>query len=317
MFIQADSMEKKSKNIGLLGSITHDVITLPSGKIRKGLGGILYPASVLCGLDKKVSLLTNLAEDLAPSVLSLLKGWPAVNLKGMRRVPGPGNRVHLFYPEEGERQEILKSAVPPFKPERFFSTAAEINFLVLLMISGLDIELKDWQRLKEKALCPIWMDVHSLSLSPELGQPRKYRALPDWRDWVRGVDYVQANKKEAACMMGHPERDPDEKELVHFGESVLKQEVKAFFITLGEEGILAVTPQGATKMEPIGSKKVVDTTGCGDVFCGAAVSLLAEGKDVKSAAEFGLELATRAVGRAGVRENFEMTKKFKRGFHEG
>jgi hypothetical protein len=309
-------MEKKIKNIGLLGSITHDEITLPSGKIFKGLGGILYPASVLCGLDKKVTLMTHLAEELVPSVLSLEKDWSTINFNGVKRVPGPGNRVKLYYSEQEERQEIMESVVLPLEPRKILSKLPDIDFLVLLMISGMDITLKDWNKVKEKATCPLWMDIHSLALSPEVGKFRKYSPITNWRDWVRGVDYVQANRKEAASMMGYPDINPSEEELSLFGKSVLKQGVRAFFITLSKDGLLVVTPQGAQKLKPEGSNKVVDTTGCGDVFCGAAVSQLLEGKNVMDAVVFGLELATRAVRRSGIREIFEMTKEFKRGSHE-
>ncbi|MFO7979867.1 MAG: PfkB family carbohydrate kinase [Candidatus Aminicenantes bacterium] len=309
-------MKKNSKNIGLLGSITHDVITLPSGKIFKGLGGILYPASVLCGLDKNVTLMTHLAEELVPSVLSVLKGWSTINFNGVKRVPGPGNRVKLYYSEQEERQEIMESVGPPLEAEKILNKLPDINFLVLLMISGMDITLRDWNKVKEKAACPLWMDIHSLALSPEVGEFRKYSPITNWRDWVRGVDYVQANRKEAASMMGCHDKNPSEEEFSIFGESVLKQGVRAFFITLGKDGLLVVTPQGAKKMKPEGSNKVVDTTGCGDVFCGAAVSQLLEGKDIMDAVGFGLELATRAVERSGIRETFEMTQEFKRGSHE-
>jgi hypothetical protein len=309
-------MKKNIKNIGLLGSITHDVITFPDGKISQGLGGILYPASVLCGLERQVSLITNLAEELAPHVFSLKKHWPTMDLDEVKIVPGPGNKVNLYYPEEGERREILESVVPTLDAEMILNRLSDKNFLILLMISGMDITLEDWNKIKERAECPIWMDVHSLTLSPELGRFRKYVLLTNWPDWVRGVDYVQVNKKESASMIGCPEKDPDEKQLYRFGESVLRQGVRAVFITLGKEGILVITAQGAAKMKFMESNKVVDTTGCGDVFCGAAVSQLMDGKDVMDAVDFGLELATRAVGRSGVKETFEMTKGFKRGLHE-
>ncbi|MBD3413665.1 MAG: hypothetical protein GF421_04435 [Candidatus Aminicenantes bacterium] len=303
-------MKKPYKPIGLLGSITRDVISFSSGKVNKGLGGVLYPASVLCGLQKNVCLMTNMAEDLASDVFRMVQCWPTMQLSEIKRVSGPGNRVHLFYPEQGERQEVLKSAVPPLKPERIINRLPGLDFLVLLMISGLDITLKNWNKIKKKAKCPLWMDVHSLALSPELGQIRKYTSIENWPEWVSGVDYVQANQKEAASMMGHPERNPDEEELSFFGQSVLKQGVKAVFITLGEKGILVISPEGNRMMRSDENSDVVDTTGCGDVFCGAAASVLAEGRKVTDAVRFGLKLASRAAGRAGIQDTYQMAQEF-------
>ncbi|MFW6124295.1 MAG: PfkB family carbohydrate kinase [Acidobacteriota bacterium] len=314
-------MKKADKKIGLTGSITHDLITLPSGSKIESLGGVLYPASVLCGLERQVCLIINLAEELAPSVLSLKKEWLNREFNEVKMVPGPGNRVNLYYPRKGERQEILESVVPPLEPKWIISRLPDIDFLILLMISGLDIKLRDWNKIKEKAECPIWMDIHSLVLSPELGRLRKYISLPNWRDWVRGIDYLQANKQEAACMMGSPEKNPNEKELYSLGESALEEGIKAVFITLGEEGILVVTPQESRKLKSTESNKVADTTGCGDVFCGAVVSRLMEGEEVLKAGEFGLKLASEAVKTRGVQETFKMVQEFsflnsKRGFHE-
>jgi len=304
-------MHSSGKKIGLIGSITHDVITFPSGEKDSGLGGMLYPASVLCGLEKEVYLIANLAEELSSPVRALLKDWPTINLEGVKMVPGRGNRVNLFYRREGERQEILESAVPPLEPERVIDRLSGMDFLVLLMISGMDITLEDWNRVKEKAKCPVWMDVHSLALSPELGKIRRYIPLPDWPEWAKGVDYLQANRQEAACMMGCPDKDPAENEIAVFGESVLKTGVRAFIVTLGEEGILVLTSEGARKMKPDESAEVRDTTGCGDVFCAAASSRLEQGKDVWEAVRFGLKLASTAVGKAGIRETFKMTQELK------
>jgi len=303
-----------------MGSITSDMITLPSGKTKKGLGGVLYPASVLCGLDKEVTLITNLAEELAPFVSRSIKNWSTLHLDGVLKVPGPGNRVNLFYPEKGERQEILDSVVPSLEPQRIINRLPDIDFLILLMISGLDITLENWDKIKEKAGCPIWMDIHSLALSPELGRLRKYVSLTLWPEWVQGVDYLQANRQEVASMLGYPEKDIHEKDLYSFGESVLKQGIKAVFITLGEQGILVCTSQGMKKMRPDDSDSVVDTTGCGDVFCGAAVSMLSEEKKVMEAVRFGLKLASRAAGNTGIQETFKMAQELKinrkRGFDE-
>jgi len=314
-------MKRADKKIGLIGSITYDVITLPSGSPIESLGGVLYPGAVLCGLGKEVFLMAHLAEGLAPLVSSVLENWRSIHMEGVQKVPGPGNRVHLFYPREGERKEVLESMVPSLEPRWILSRLPDVDFLILLMISGLDIKLRDWNKIKERAECPIWMDVHSLALSPELGRFRKYVSLTEWPEWIRGVDYVQANRQEAACMMGYPEKNPDEREFSAFGESILNQGVKAVFFTLGEEGILVGTPQGFTKMGSKDSDEVADTTGCGDVFCGAAVSRLMEGEEVLGAAEFGLKLASKAVRTRGVQETFKMVQEFnflnsKRGFHE-
>ncbi len=92
-------------HFGLIGTITHDVITFDSGRSIKGIGGILYQAAVLCGLREDVFLYTNLGEELAADVEEKIRSWSTLRRDGINRVPGPGNQVHLHYPERGERIE--------------------------------------------------------------------------------------------------------------------------------------------------------------------------------------------------------------------
>lgn len=47
-------------------------------------------------------------------------------------------------------------------------------------------------------------------------------------------------------------------------------------------------------------KKVVDTTGCGDVFCAATVAKIVEGNDPFPAAFFGIQRAAQTASRKGI-----------------
>ena len=80
---------------GLIGTITYDVISNEEGKIHEGLGGVLHQAAVLCGLEKKVNLYTNLGRELDAEVRELTKKWPTFRREGIRVVSGPGHRVFL------------------------------------------------------------------------------------------------------------------------------------------------------------------------------------------------------------------------------
>ena len=53
---------EKSEKFGLVGTITHDVITYATGQVFRGLGGILYQAAALCGLGRDVFLYTCLGK---------------------------------------------------------------------------------------------------------------------------------------------------------------------------------------------------------------------------------------------------------------
>jgi sugar/nucleoside kinase (ribokinase family) len=78
---------------------------------------------------------------------------------------------------------------------------------------------------------------------------------------------------------------------------------------MGKEGVLALTPDETRVISAPRADTVVDTTGCGDVFAAVAMRGLAAGASVFAAAGQAVELASRAVGRAGVRETFRLALK--------
>jgi hypothetical protein len=130
-------VEKERRRFGLVGTITQDVITQASGRVLSGLGGVLYQAAGLCGLGLDVALYSHVSRDLLPQVKSLIDRWPTCDSVGIGIVPGPGNRVFLHYPEEGERVEVLESHVPPLQPDRLLNDLPRIRFLILVINSGL------------------------------------------------------------------------------------------------------------------------------------------------------------------------------------
>ena len=144
-----------------------------------------------------------------------------------------------------------------------------------------------------------------IPLAKKLGVPREYVSLTEWKEWAQGASYLQANKQEVASMLGFPQRLPAETEIIYFGQTAFETGVKAVFVTLGEEGAIVMTPSGSKKIAQALAKNIVDTTGCGDVFCGGTAAKLIEGKDPFEAASFGLELATEAASLKGIEETYE------------
>jgi len=299
---------KKNRRFALLGTITHDVITQASGRFLSGQGGILYQAAGLCGLGQHVSLYTHVGQDIFFRIKPVLDSWPTCDSSRIRVFAGPGNSVFLHYPEKGERVEVLESHVPPLQPDGLLQDLPAISFLILVINSGFDISLRDWRRIVRRAECPVWFDVHSLALTLELHSARRYRPLPEWRDWAKGATYLQANLKEVASMLGEPERTPSPDRLSRFGEQAFELGIQTVFITLGAEGVLVLLPGRTKKVGSAKAGNVVDTTGCGDIFCSGAAALLASGADPVEAAAFGSELASEAAGVAGIEPTYNLVR---------
>lgn len=301
-----------SKKFGLIGTVTHDYITFDSGQSFEGLGGVLYQAAVLCGLKKEVFIYTNLGEELLQQVERITRDWTALHKEGIRLVPGPGNQVYLHYPRRGERLEVLKSVVPPLDSSQVLKKISEFGMLVMIVNSGFDLELPEWRKIVQAASCPVWLDIHSLLLSHELNVQRKYLTLAEWKDWIKGVSFVQANAKEVGTMLGQPDKPISEQDISRFAAMAFKSGVKAVFVTLGKEGVFALTREKSKKIKPAKIEKVVDTTGCGDVFCAAAAAKLSEVEDAFASASFGLELATQAVSVRGIEESYFLASRHRK-----
>lgn len=290
---------------GLIGTITYDVITIEGKTIHEGLGGILYQAAVLCGLGYEVNLYTNLGRGLETEVQELIKEWRTLDKGSIDMVSGPGNRVFLDYRSGRERIEVLKSVVPPISRDRILKDLPQLDFLVMVLNSGFDMESDEWERVKKKATCPIWLDIHSLPLEKKIGSPREYVSVRDWKDWVEGIDFLQANRAEVAALLGCPGKNLDLAELESFGAMVFKLGVKTIFVTLGEEGVLLMDEKESRSIGAIEGNSVVDSTGCGDVFCGGAAVYLSEGCDPFESAVYGMRIASAAVSTSGVSPMFK------------
>ena len=295
--------------IGLIGTVTYDVIASDAGDVYQGLGGILYQTAVLTVLEKNVLLFTNLGRDLVGSVEKVIGHWTALQKDGIQHVPGPGNHVHLHYPEQGERREILQSVVPPLDPQGVLQSLDRLHMLVSVFNSGFDITLSAWRKIVDAANCPVWLDIHSLVLSREMNVPRKYLSNIPWENWTRGVTYLQVNRAELGCLAGRIGQGLSDVEIKRFGQRAFNLGLRAVFITLGREGVWVLTPGSARIIVPSHADNVEDTTGCGDVFCAVTVKDLVDGADPFSAAEAGVELATRATAVKGVEETVTLVRR--------
>ena len=302
---------------GLIGTVSMDEVTTAGGRQFLNLGGALYQAAILCGLGLETRLYARLADGLRSPFEALVQHWPSLRWEGLSLVSGPGNRVRLYYPEKGERVEVLESAVPALEPELILQDLSQLDFLVMIINSGFEVEVSDWRKIVEAVSCPVWLDIHSLSLERVLGLPRRYRSIPEWREWAEGVTYLQANRQEVACMLGRPEKPAEAADIRKFGRLALDLGLRAVFITLGRKGALLMTAVGEEAFIPGARVQVKDTTGCGDVFCAATVSCLSRGLAPLEAGRTGVSLASLAAQASGIKETYELALGHRMGWPPG
>jgi len=303
--------------IGLIGTISRDRIVHGDGPPLDGPGGVLYQAAVLSALGEEVFLHGHCGDDLLAEVDNMAASWPGLNTDGITFVSQPANRVRLQYPGQGERVETLEWAVPPFKLSPLPAGAAGWDALLFVLNSGFDMAFKDWRQTLAGLSCPAWLDIHSLVLEPAIGRPREYRAVPDWPAWVKGVTWLQANRREVACLGGHPDRIPTDKEVLDLARKAVDLGVKAAFVTMGHEGAMVVVRGQSQYVTAPAAGPAVDTTGCGDVFAAAALSRLVRGATPFEAAAFAMTLASEAALLSGVRATWAMASAHRQGTRPG
>jgi ribokinase len=114
------------------------------------------------------------------------------------------------------------------------------------------------------------------------------------------VDYFIPNEREAMQVVGAETLDSAIEQLLGMG-------VRNLIITLGEKGVLIVTPAGRKEI-PAYSVQAVDTVAAGDAFVGAFATGLAEGMSTEQAAQLGNAAAAISVTRHGAQPSLPMRK---------
>ncbi|MER6947289.1 carbohydrate kinase family protein [Nonomuraea sp. NPDC000554] len=105
------------------------------------------------------------------------------------------------------------------------------------------------------------------------------------RAFLPHVDHVLPNEAQALLMTGA-------ETVEDAARALLAQGPRAVLVTLGAEGSLVVTADGAERV-PALKTEAVDTTGCGDAYCAGFVTGLLHGQDVLTAARWGTAAAAR------------------------
>lgn len=113
---------------------------------------------------------------------------------------------------------------------------------------------------------------------------------------LKHVWLLTPNQTEAHSLTGIDVNDEDDARKA--AEALFAKGVGNVIITMGSKGSLVCTPD-ETIFVPARKVKAVDTTGAGDVYNGALVAALAEGKSLESAARIATAASAVAVTRMG------------------
>jgi len=124
---------------------------------------------------------------------------------------------------------------------------------------------------------------------PVVLNPAPARPLPT--ELLSSVEFFVPNEREARQIAGVDSLEAAIQKFLELG-------VRHLIITLGEQGVLLVTPEGR-KQFPAHRVEAIDTVAAGDAFVGAFSTGIAEGMGVEAAVRLGNAAAAVAVTRRG------------------
>ena len=141
--------------------------------------------------------------------------------------------------------------------------------------------------------------VRSVELADSLGiktilNPAPMNPVPE--DIFSHIWLITPNQTEAEQLTGvHVATEEDARKAAG---ALFAKGVKNVIITMGSKGSMVCTPEDAVFV-PSRKVQAVDTTGAGDVYNGALVAALAEGRPIAEAARMATLASSVAVTRMG------------------
>ena len=271
-------------------------------------GGISYALAALDATlpeDWQIVPLIKVGRDLAPRANQFLRTLRHLTPDTrFIEVPEPNNRVTLRYESADRRCEQMSGGVPPWTWPELGPLVQDLDALYINFISGYEMSLETAQLLRRGFPRFMYVDLHSLFLGKDADGTRVLRTLPQAPAWFGCFDVIQLNEDEMGQL------GPD---ALAIAADALRQGCSTLCVTLGKRGAAYFTGNPirtelipAPAMHPAAFDKIVDPTGCGDVFGGAVAALLLAGATLEDALRTGNQLGARNVnhhGASGLRDH--------------
>ena len=272
------------KNIYVVGSINTDlVINTPympkAGETLTGSGFFTahggkganqaVAAARLGGKVKMCGCVGN--DDFGLSAINALK-VEGIDVENVRKIDGVPTGTAVIIVENGDNRIILDKGANGQLTEsdidKALATAVAGDIYVTQLENPIEIIGYGLKKAKEKGMFVV------LNPAP---------ANTEIEPYLSYCDLLTPNETEVELLGGR--------------EKLLEQ-VETLLVTLGGDGFEIIT-KNAKKTYPCLKITPVDTTAAGDTLCGGLVAMLAEGKPLEEAAQFGSKAASIACTRKG------------------
>lgn len=242
----------------LIGHSVFDTI-IDGEFISHSPGGIYYSAQQIYKLsssEDEIFLATQIDENTKDYFMPVYSNFKNNFIEMIDTIPS----VKLILSNITERKEIYLNR--PTKINIDAIDFSEFNAILVNMITGKDIDVKDLKSIRKKTSAIIYFDVHTLSRPMNDSGTRVFSTLENFDEWAENIDILQANEKEFNTF-GKFNSEYDR------ARNLLQQGVKIILLTKGVLGAKIFYLKNDEMMSCfISANKLsnANTVGCGDVF---------------------------------------------------
>lgn len=275
-----------------VGHLLKEVIRFPDKEIGPVLGSpAAYSAVTASRLGVPTGIVTRIGSDM-PEVLLQPLYDAGIDTRGIGR-QGDSTRTNvLTYDSQGNKSVSYERVAPDIRfddvPKEYLEAEA-----VLLCPMDCEIPLGVVQSLG-RHIQTMMTDVGGYGGTVSTHHPDPQR--PETYGLLRALAghclAVKASLEDCRHIFG-PEVCPDDA-----GRALINWGTRFAMITLGADGSIVYGKDDRHRV-PAFSAKVVDTTGAGDVYCGAFLAEYTRTRDVRSSALYASAAASVAIERTG------------------
>ena len=277
-------------DITTVGHFSIDRIKLPNRNGTKStLGGPpTYVSLASKKLGANISVVSKVGMDFPEKFLQFLERG-GVDLSGLKKdVNASTTSFLLVYGSSGERELFLKKRAPQIKVE----DVPDVLDSKVVHVAPIANEVPPETLRKLKSFGSI------VSLDPQ-GFVRRFaengktslRQLED-TEVLKGVDVLKASYNEAKAITGRTS-------LIGMVESLREKGAKTIIVTKGAEATTLCADRKTFSVPSAKPRAIVDTTGAGDVFIGAFLTMLVRGEEPLWCACVGSAAASFVVEKFG------------------
>lgn len=315
--------------LAVIGEPCMDYIHRGSGVTSKQFGGILYSLVSLAVISKGNAVVypvMNLGEDEYDNVTGFLNSIVNIDLSYIKKTTHKTRVVNLFYKDKDsilnvstkqtyDREENSTEPTLPVDFEQVKDLLGSLDGILVNLVSGVDITLNAFKKIREHFKGYIHMDLHNLVMQTFPDGTRKQMPVKEWQNWVQIPDTLQMNESELSILTG------DNVTEYETAEKILgNKKVSSLVVTRGRSGVtlyrlMHKAAAGETyydldrsDLPRIDSPLFIDSTGCGDVFASGFFYKNAEFqmKDQHLALNFANKMASLNASLHGVEDLYKL-----------